>query len=102
WTTGGQMIRTMAAQLVREPLVLGPDPSRADPADQSIVGEEASWLHDFAEALAAGMALEIDLGAADVVVSRLVVLGARASVDADAQAAELAAQLAAHSFTDTV
>jgi hypothetical protein len=80
-------------KMVREPLPLGPDPLRPS-------ADDSRWLEDFTEACEVGMGTSIDLGAADAVVSRLIVLGVRASVGRDAQATELEAQLRAHRFTD--
>lgn len=100
WTdAAGLPLRALAAAPVRSPLWLGPDPSASDPADDSPLGEGARWLHDFKEACAAGMAIEVPLGRSDAVVEGLVVLGARASVESQDQAAELGALLRAHDVT---
>jgi len=87
-----------APHLVREPLLLTPDPA-APQGSGNLLGDDAQWLHDFNAAVAAGMALEVRLLDAQTIVHRLVVIGVRASVDADDQAQEFAALLSAHERT---
>lgn len=88
-----------AANLVRQPLLVTPDPFE-DSAVANLLGEQAAWLIDFKAALQAGMAIEVPLGARDAVVQRLVVLGVDASRDAAAGTTEFATLLRAHECTD--
>lgn len=102
WTSpGGAPIRIEAPQAVREPLALGPDPMQDDAGPGQPLGADALWLHDFKAALVAGMGLEIPLPASERV-SRLVVVGVRASVDPATQAADLARLIDAHRCTHGV
>jgi hypothetical protein len=89
----------LAEELVRDPLLVTPDPLNSDSA-LSPLGAQAAWLTDFAAALKAGMAIEVPLGSPTAVVHRLVVVGVDAGRDAAAGAAELAALLRAHECTD--
>ncbi len=82
--------------VVRDPLVVGPDPAARAGGTAAPLGTEAQWITDFAQALRAGMAAEIDLGSDTGSVAELFVLGLCSCSDRDRQAAELAALLEAH------
>jgi hypothetical protein len=88
----------IAPHPVSEALVVGPVPQAADGTP---LGAEAAWMHDFKAAIAAGMALEVDLQQAppDRRVHRLIVVGMRTTVPAEDQAQELAALLAAQNVS---
>ncbi len=108
--------RTVVGPAIREPLPVGPSPEgvstwRRDGEAADAVDPDADappgmeWMVDYAEAAAAGMALTVDLSElpgfdAERGFTRVVVLGARGSTDADAGAERLAALLEAHHYTD--
>lgn len=75
-------LRAEAAASVREPLALAPDPARPGVAGDGSLDADSVWMVDFTAAEAAGMALRVPLPSATAQVSRLVVLGVRASADA--------------------
>jgi len=74
-------LRAEAAALVREPLALAPDPARPGAAGDGSLDAASLWMVHFAAAEAAGMALRVPLPSASSQISRLVVLGVRASAD---------------------
>ncbi|HEY7077748.1 MAG TPA: hypothetical protein VH418_20370, partial [Solirubrobacteraceae bacterium] len=83
---------------IADTLAVGPDPGEIG---ATLLGESATWLLDFEQALAAGMALRIPLAPDDLGgLDRLVVLGVRASLGADVTAERLAALLDGHHYTD--
>lgn len=91
-------LSVVAPSPVREPLHLGPDPFAATAAAGPL-DEQMLWLTDFKEALAAGMAMKIDLPSSSDEVERLIVTGVRASADPVGSAAALGALLGAHERT---
>lgn len=92
----GTTLRAEAEKPVREMLALGPDPAQAGAAGDGSLDADSLWMVDFAAAEAAGMALRVKLPDTRARVSRLVVLGVRASDDsattADAWDAHLRGQ----------
>lgn len=82
----GTALRAEAEKPVRELLALGPDPALAGAAGDGSLDADSLWMVDFAAAEAAGMALRVTLPDATARVSRLVVLGVRASADPAATA----------------
>lgn len=86
---------------IADTVVVGPDPGDAPGADPAaLLGEAARWLLDFHEAVEAGMALRIRLGADDGGLDRLLVVGVRASSGAEDAARRLEELLEAHHFVD--
>ena len=84
-----EIIRSMG-NLIPNPLVLGPDPQKAEDEyrqqeGELLVGEEIAWIYDFDNALEVGMALKIPLEEpfASQGFDRLLVLGLRISSDED-------------------
>ena len=101
---GGELLVAAVGGLVTLPLYTGPDPS-ADPDagihpvdDGLFVPDQLQWLVDFERAVAAGMALAIDLTPelARTGFDRLLVLGIQMSMSADDGAADLAELLRHH------
>jgi hypothetical protein len=101
---GGELLVAEVGGLVTLPLYTGPDPS-ADPStgihpvdDGLFVPEQLQWLVDFERAVAAGMALAIDLTPelARSGFDRLLVLGIQMSASADDGAAALTELLRHH------
>lgn len=82
----GTTLRAEAEKPVRETLALGPDPALPGAAGDGSLDADSLWMVDFAAAEAAGMALRVKLPDAAARVSRLVVLGVRASADPAATA----------------
>src|SRR5262249_42197724 len=83
---------------IADALALGPDPGDAA---ATLLGDAAHWLLDFDRALDAGMAVRIPLAPDDLGgLDRLVVLGVRASLDADETADRLSALLDGHHYSD--
>ena len=74
-------IRAEAAQLVREPLALAPDPAKPGVSGSASMDADTVWMTSFLEAERAGMALRIALPNAASRVVQLVVLGVRVSSD---------------------
>lgn len=74
-------IRAEAAQLVREPLALAPDPAKPGVSGSTSMDADTVWMTSFLEAERAGMALRIALPKPSSQVLQLVVLGVRASAD---------------------
>jgi hypothetical protein len=87
---------------IADTLALGPDPGELAATDPAApLGDAAHWLVDFDRAVEAGMGLRIALDAADTAgLERLVVLGVRATTDADDGARRLAELLQAHRYSD--
>lgn len=79
-------IRAEAANLVREPLALAPDPAKPGVSGSASMDVDTVWMTSFLEAERAGMALRIALPNAASRVVQLVVLGVRASADPAATA----------------
>jgi hypothetical protein len=80
-----QVVRAPAP--VREPVETGPSP------------DSVAWMRDFDAALAAGMALTIAIPPAVTEVTRLIVVGARGTLDTKESQEELQSLLEAHHFT---
>ena len=91
-------VRSETAAPVRELLALAPDPALPGVDGAGSLDADSLWMVDFTAAEAAGMALRVRLPSAATQVSRLVVLGVRASADpattADAWDAHLRGQQA--------
>lgn len=86
---GGRQIFRQAGAAVPTPLILGPDPLKAEAEYAQENGElktgpDFAWIFDFNEAIGRGMAVRIPLDSvtAHVGLDRLVVLGLRLSADA--------------------
>ncbi|WP_254532860.1 hypothetical protein [Natrinema gelatinilyticum] len=114
-TDGKAHTTTVSGPPIREPLSIGPSPEAvsawrregetADAVEPDDVPPGMEWLVDYSEAVAAGMALTVDLKTlsgfdADNGFTRVVVLGVRGSMDADTSADQLAELLDAHHYTD--
>jgi|GEM_PF-2076833 len=98
---------TAWGQPIPDPLATGPSPPRqADPTIESnelpAIDEQMRWMIDFDTAEAKGMALRIPLteDQARWGFERLVVMGIKASLDAEATAGRLTDLLDAHHYTN--
>lgn len=94
---GGQVVRQALSRPIVEPLALTLNPN-ADPKEQVdaygdglTIARELLWTIDFDEATRVGMALEMPLEGPDIELGfeRLLVIGVKASLDADASAQRL-------------
>jgi hypothetical protein len=93
---GGARVLDYTGNPIRQPLASGPDPAGAgDP-----LGGEMRWMVDFAEAVRAGMGMEIPIPAALAGgLDLLLVVGVRGTETPAAGASVLADLLAGHSYT---
>jgi hypothetical protein len=86
---------------ISDPLAMGPDPNSeiATPDDQAPVDDGMKWMVDFDEAVRVGMGLELALPDNSHALDRLLVFGAKGSLDSDASAERLSKLAQAHSYT---
>jgi hypothetical protein len=91
---GGARIATATGGLIRRPLAAGPDPAGSG---SELIDAGMRWMTDFAEALDAGMGLEMILPDRQPI-DLLTVVGVRGTESAAAGSAELAGLLEAHRF----
>jgi hypothetical protein len=102
--SGSTVTQVVGADIVR-PLAVGPDPTLAPtgvPDDQLPIDPGMKWMVDFNEAEAKGMALRITVPPASLAagLDSLLVFGVATSLTGTAAAAQLAALLDAHHYTD--
>lgn len=100
---GGAVVLTRWGGLIPDPLPVGPAPDapiREVPADQLALDDGARWLVDFDSAVQVGMGIRVHLNDADTKhgFERLIVLGVKASLDADASAQRLSNLFDAHHY----
>ncbi|WP_416840236.1 hypothetical protein [Haloferax sp. DFSO52] len=101
---GDTWVRRVAGPVVREPLAVGPSPE-AVAADEADATTAMSWMTDFDEAESAGVGISVPLPTREdydpaVGFSKVVVTGAKTTMDADHSRAALADLLAATDHTD--
>jgi hypothetical protein len=102
--SGTTLTQAVGADIVR-PLAVGPDPALAPAVvadDQLPIDPSMKWMVDFDEAEKKGMALRIAVPPASLAagLDSLLVLGVATSLTGSAAAAQLAALLDAHHYTD--
>ncbi|MEO8153875.1 MAG: hypothetical protein ABI605_12450 [Rhizobacter sp.] len=103
--SGGEPVLAASGKAIAPRLAVGPDPTAPlKPPDDSTpaIDDGMRWMVDFATAEAAGMALRIPVSAAllQAGLDSLLVFGAAATADPSATAADMAALLDAHHYTD--
>jgi hypothetical protein len=109
WTavvySGGAPVAVATGRDITVPLQVGPDPTLPEPTEPSealAIDPATAWMVDYRSALAAGLALEVDLPAAVTAagVDTLLVLGTDGDPSGTTGAAGLADLLDAHHYTD--
>jgi hypothetical protein len=96
---GRERTHEVTGALIPDPLIVGPDPSAAEPDLAQVdgdltVGAAMAWLYDFEAAVEVGMGVRIPIEPAEAAAGfdRVVALGLRLSADHD-ESAELVAEL---------
>jgi hypothetical protein len=100
---GGALVGEAWSGPVRADLHLAPDPEAPPPAKTEgapRIDDELRWLTGYAKAVSFGMGVDVPLRAGTNRLDRVVVVGVRASTPPADGAAELAAVLRAHRYTD--
>ena len=97
----GDPIAVVQGSPISDPLEIGPSPTAEITAgdDQPPVTAGTRWMVDFDEAVRVGMGLELPLPAPASSLDRLLVFGAKGSLNSDASAERLEELINAHGYT---
>ena len=103
--SGGRAVQAVAGRPIVADLAVGPDPRSPEaevPGDQAAIDPGMTWMIDFAEAEATGMALRVPMSAATLAtgIDSLFVLGVGTSSSPADVSAALIRLLDAHHYTD--